>query len=64
MAGMEGLLVFVVLLMLVAPLVLFWLITQEKEQSNVMDRQAGERAARRDIPDEDDVNRPRDRERR
>lgn len=63
MAAIGGILVLVLLLVLVAPLVLYWLVTQKKGQSNVMDRRSGERAARKDTAGEDENDRSRDRER-
>ncbi|MFB6102468.1 MAG: hypothetical protein ABEJ73_07865 [Haloplanus sp.] len=52
MAGAGGLIVVVLLLGLVAPLVLYWLVRAEHDDREVMDREAAERAARRDTDDD------------
>jgi hypothetical protein len=46
-------LVFVLLFGLAAPLVLYWLVRAEHDDREVMDREAAERAARRDVNERD-----------
>ncbi|RMB23891.1 hypothetical protein [Haloplanus aerogenes] len=54
MAGGGGVLVLVFLLLGVGgPLLLYWLVRAEHENREVMDRDAAERAARRDTDDRD-----------
>jgi hypothetical protein len=54
MAGGGALVVVFLLFGVGAPLLLYWLVRAEHEDREVMDRSAGERAARRDVDDDRD----------
>ncbi|GAB3325925.1 MULTISPECIES: hypothetical protein [Haloplanus] len=53
MPGGTVVLAVVLLFGLAAPLVLYWLVRAEHDDREVMDREAAERAARRDVNERD-----------
>ncbi|WP_251341612.1 hypothetical protein [Haloplanus halophilus] len=53
MAEGAAVLVSVLLFGVGAPLVLYWLVRAERADREVMDREAAERTARRDLPDDE-----------